>query len=210
MRSSSSWFVGPLFIAPTSDDGRILSVSRRTVRLIAVNGVFELASKIRGNVMAYLLEPMLKHSPRMVSSLELVLESTAASARNFSARCACCRASAWNSSSSIFGRVPLDRWTQCGPNGPRSSSAPPSSSLNLLVGAPRFELGTPSPPDWCANRAALRSERRRTIVTGGGRRNRLRANRLREARTIVSGRPGAERGQAPPFPPGPCGARRRR
>src|ERR1700724_3027656 len=28
----------------------------------------------------------------------------------------------------------------------------------LLVGAPRFELGTPSPPDWCANRAALRSD----------------------------------------------------
>src|SRR6266704_1116163 len=27
----------------------------------------------------------------------------------------------------------------------------------LVVGAPRFELGTPSPPDWCANRAALRS-----------------------------------------------------
>jgi hypothetical protein len=26
-----------------------------------------------------------------------------------------------------------------------------------VVGAPRFELGTPSPPDWCANRAALRS-----------------------------------------------------
>ena len=23
----------------------------------------------------------------------------------------------------------------------------------------RFELGTPSPPDWCANRAALRSDR---------------------------------------------------
>src|SRR5262249_10300369 len=33
--------------------------------------------------------------------------------------------------------------------------------LILLVGAPRFELGTPSPPDWCANRAALRSDRRR-------------------------------------------------
>ena len=32
--------------------------------------------------------------------------------------------------------------------------------LICLVGAPRFELGTPSPPDWCANRAALRSERR--------------------------------------------------
>src|SRR5580700_483294 len=30
----------------------------------------------------------------------------------------------------------------------------------LLVGAPRFELGTPSPPDWCANRAALRSDGR--------------------------------------------------
>lgn len=36
----------------------------------------------------------------------------------------------------------------------------------LVVGAPRFELGTPSPPDWCANRAALRSER-------GGRPERL-------------------------------------
>ena len=30
--------------------------------------------------------------------------------------------------------------------------------IEFLVGAPRFELGTPSPPDWCANRAALRSE----------------------------------------------------
>src|SRR3979490_459357 len=39
--------------------------------------------------------------------------------------------------------------------------------LILLVGAPRFELGTPSPPDWCANRAALRSDGRRTIVSGG-------------------------------------------
>src|SRR5207245_5211673 len=34
---------------------------------------------------------------------------------------------------------------------------PESKCLILLVGAPRFELGTPSPPDWCANRAALRS-----------------------------------------------------
>ena len=32
-----------------------------------------------------------------------------------------------------------------------------ANPLILLVGAPRFELGTPSPPDWCANRAALRS-----------------------------------------------------
>src|SRR5215475_5125585 len=29
--------------------------------------------------------------------------------------------------------------------------------LKVLVGAARFELATPSPPDWCANRAALRS-----------------------------------------------------
>ena len=28
----------------------------------------------------------------------------------------------------------------------------------MLVGAARFELATPSPPDWCANQAALRSE----------------------------------------------------
>ena len=40
----------------------------------------------------------------------------------------------------------------------RGSVLPPKS-LILLVGAPRFELGTPSPPDWCANRAALRSAR---------------------------------------------------
>jgi hypothetical protein len=35
--------------------------------------------------------------------------------------------------------------------------------LEFLVGAPRFELGTPSPPDWCANRAALRSDLRNII-----------------------------------------------
>ena len=34
----------------------------------------------------------------------------------------------------------------------------PSKCLILLVGAGRFELPTPSPPDWCANQAALRSE----------------------------------------------------
>jgi hypothetical protein len=28
----------------------------------------------------------------------------------------------------------------------------------LMVGAGRFELPTPSPPDWCANQAALRSD----------------------------------------------------
>src|SRR5262249_9265145 len=43
----------------------------------------------------------------------------------------------------------------------QSSKSDLDKSLVLLVGAPRFELGTPSPPDWCANRAALRSDRRR-------------------------------------------------
>ena len=28
---------------------------------------------------------------------------------------------------------------------------------NTLVGAPRSDLKTPNPPDWCANRAPLRS-----------------------------------------------------
>jgi hypothetical protein len=32
--------------------------------------------------------------------------------------------------------------------------------LKGLVGAAGFEPATPSPPDWCANRAALRSEHR--------------------------------------------------
>src|SRR5215471_15308638 len=32
-----------------------------------------------------------------------------------------------------------------------------TNSLISLVGAGRFELPTPSPPDWCANQAALRS-----------------------------------------------------
>src|SRR3954466_5483493 len=36
-----------------------------------------------------------------------------------------------------------------------------------MVGAPRFELGTPSPPDWCANRAALRSDATRAGYSYG-------------------------------------------
>jgi hypothetical protein len=39
--------------------------------------------------------------------------------------------------------------------------------LENLVGAPRFELGTPSPPDWCANRAALRSDAEKPYVYRG-------------------------------------------
>ena len=37
--------------------------------------------------------------------------------------------------------------------------------LILLVGAARFELATPSPPDWCANRAALRSDNDKNFST---------------------------------------------
>jgi hypothetical protein len=48
--------------------------------------------------------------------------------------------------SASFPRLPAGKAQKC------------KKYLNLLVGAPRFELGTPSPPDWCANRAALRSE----------------------------------------------------
>src|SRR5258708_30393974 len=36
-----------------------------------------------------------------------------------------------------------------------------------LVGAERFELSTPSPPDWCANRAALRSDATRAGYSYG-------------------------------------------
>ena len=44
------------------------------------------------------------------------------------------------------------------------------SALKLcrkLVGAERFELSTPSPPDWCANRAALRSDATRAGYSYG-------------------------------------------
>jgi hypothetical protein len=41
----------------------------------------------------------------------------------------------------------------------------------FLVGAARFELATPSPPDWCANRAALRSDREKIIDAVGTARN---------------------------------------
>ena len=36
----------------------------------------------------------------------------------------------------------------------------------LMVGAARFELATPSPPDWCANRAALRSDEENPLNIG--------------------------------------------
>jgi hypothetical protein len=37
----------------------------------------------------------------------------------------------------------------------------PFKSLILLVGAAGFEPTTPSPPDWCANRAAPRPDARK-------------------------------------------------
>jgi hypothetical protein len=39
--------------------------------------------------------------------------------------------------------------------------------LKMMVGAARFELATPSPPDWCANRAALRSDARKPVEIWG-------------------------------------------
>jgi hypothetical protein len=50
----------------------------------------------------------------------------------------------------------------------------PAKSLILLVGAARFELATPSPPDWCANRAALRSDRENPLIIGSFRMYRVR------------------------------------
>src|SRR5215470_7046270 len=41
-----------------------------------------------------------------------------------------------------------------------------SPMLSFLVGAARFELATPSPPDWCANRAALRSDEENPLIIG--------------------------------------------
>jgi hypothetical protein len=65
----------------------------------------------------------------------------------------------------FFPTLPrIDAWEEWR----RISSSRP---LILLVGAARFELATPSPPDWCANRAALRSEMRRTIGAPTGRGN---------------------------------------
>src|SRR3984885_10207475 len=39
----------------------------------------------------------------------------------------------------------------------------------ILVGAERFELSTPSPPDWCANQAAPRSVARNRGGSAAGR-----------------------------------------
>jgi hypothetical protein len=35
---------------------------------------------------------------------------------------------------------------------------------DVLVGAARFELATPSPPDWCANQAAPRSDQSESAI----------------------------------------------
>jgi hypothetical protein len=69
-----------------------------------------------------------------------------------------------------------------------------------LVGAPRFELGTPSPPDWCANRAALRSDPPNIIVIGVARRNRRRRKHQSIGITLLwwCRTQAATRRQAPP------------
>ena len=40
---------------------------------------------------------------------------------------------------------------------PRAHDLGERLPLAIMVGAERFELSTPSPPDWCANQAAPRS-----------------------------------------------------
>ncbi len=65
------------------------------------------------------------------------------------------------SSSGSVGRGPTCRRCTAASSPVAASSGPQWRKVirtKKLVGAPRFELGTPSPPDWCANRAALRSE----------------------------------------------------
>src|SRR5712691_10231965 len=55
-----------------------------------------------------------------------------------------------------------------------------------LVGAPRFELGTPSPPDWCANRAALRSAKSVGAKLYAGEAARARASRRPDIGAMTS------------------------
>ena len=62
-------------------------------------------------------------------------------------------------------------WTHHGPTANFGKNGMCKKCLILLVGAPGFEPGTPSPPDWCANRAALRSDRAKIIDAVGLTRN---------------------------------------
>ncbi len=79
-------------------------------------------------------------------------------------------------------------------------------SKNRMVGAARFELATPSPPDWCANQAAPRSvgamfrtqPRVRSMANGDSPLNRYRATLQRLARcrgTRISAVPYCHRNQ---------------
>lgn len=47
-----------------------------------------------------------------------------------------------------------------------ANGRPPVQLREMMVGAGRFELPTPSPPDWCANRAALRSDEENPLNIG--------------------------------------------
>src|SRR5690606_15280808 len=64
-------------------------------------------------------------------------------------------------------RGPKTAWSRMGAGGYSSRTRgvfATAQVLDLMVGAARFELATPSPPDWCANQAALRSDARRTLA----------------------------------------------
>ena len=67
--------------------------------------------------------------------------------------------------------------------------------LILLVGAGRFELPTPSPPDWCANQAALRSDHG-VLCPGGGAGSTRCEKAARTGLRTVSSRPRASTGRS--------------
>ena len=80
--------------------------------------------------------------------------------------------------------------------------SPREMSVDSMVGAPRFELGTPSPPDWCANRAALRSVpfSRWFVVRPAARRKwaAIAPGRADPGRSPSARRPGGKRWSASP------------
>src|SRR5260221_12437984 len=64
---------------------------------------------------------------------------------------------------------------------------------NLMVGAPGFEPGTPSPPDWCANRAALRSAEKNHVYAAAAQRARARMARAPKRVSVTRAPAAAER-----------------
>src|SRR5260221_14671743 len=64
---------------------------------------------------------------------------------------------------------------------------------SILVGAPGFEPGTPSPPDWCANRAALRSAEKNHVYAAAAQRARARMARAPKRVSVTRAPAAAER-----------------